>query len=513
MSAPPVDPGSTGVPSDGTRPAGAPVKRVSSNPTSRSGPPTGARPGSAGPRPGHSTEPPAGRSRSGPRPTGTRPPSSAAGDPRTGGQRPPGPRPAGPRPPGSRRPADPASTRSGRPPASVPPEAPLGESSWKAFFRPVSSSKPGTMPAGMVLVVVVAAMLVALFMSADAISRKASGRRTNSEWRKTTAEAVAKVSRTFRFDAPTKAVDDAVAPLIGHERKTDQQSAEELLAQKRAEEGGDATDPAQTAAGPVGSTPPTTIDKTPKIRKPTPDNPLKLWVGGDSISYEPGVAMSNFSGKTKLFTVTQDARASTGLARDDYFNWPQHLYRDVVPGAPDVVMIMFGGNDAQGILQNGGKGGLLYGTPEWQAEYTKRVGDTMDLLKSKNNDRLVIWMGMPPVSATSGVKNVEMLDNIYWSEAQKRPWVKYFDSAPFFSGTDGQFAKTLASADGSEHVMRANDGVHFSLTGGMRMGWAVYAKLGSLVDVTAVPLPIDQSEAPPPTIVERTEIPKGQGQI
>jgi hypothetical protein len=113
----------------------------------------------------------------------------------------------------------------------------------------------------------------------------------------------------------------------------------------------------------------------------------------------------------------------------------------------------------------------------------------MDLLKSKNNDRLVIWMGMPPVAASSGVKNVEMLDNIYWSEAQKRPWVKYFDAAPFFTGTDGSFAKSLTSADGSEHVMRANDGVHFSITGGMRMGWAVYAKLGTLVDLSAAPCP------------------------
>lgn len=383
-----------------------------------------------------------------------------------------------------------------------------------AFFRPVKSSRPGTMPAGMVLVVAVASMIVAMFVSADAISRKADGRPNQAEWRKTTANAVAKFSDTFKLDAPSKALDEAVGPMIGHERKTSQASTDEILAQKRAEEGEDITAAPDPSApvGPAGSAPPTTVDRTPKIRKPTAAAPLKVWVGGDSISYEAGVTMTNFSADTKLMTVTQDARASTGLVRTDYFNWPDHLYRDVVPTAPDVVMIMFGGNDAQGISAGPGVA-YAYGSPEWQAEYRKRVGDTMDLLKSKNNDRVVIWMGMPPVAPTSSIKNMDMMNYIFATEAQKRPWVKYFDTWPYFAGADGQYAVSLPSADGSEHVMRAKDGVHFSLAGGNRMGWAIYAKISTIVDFTEAPtLAPDPSEAAPPEVTERAEIPPAANQ-
>ncbi len=375
------------------------------------------------------------------------------------------------------------------------------------------------MPAGMVLVVAVAALILAMFLSADAIHRKAEGRPNQAEWRKTMSKAVVGISDTFKVDAPSKAVDDAVGPLIGHERKTGDQSTDEILAEKRAAEGGDptatataSTVPGQTTVPGQVATPPTTIDKTPKLRAPTPDNPLKVWVGGDSIAYDPGVAMSNFSAKTKLMTVTQDSRASTGLVRSDFFNWPQHLFRDVVPTAPDVMMIMYGGNDAQGIAAGPGVA-YLYGSPEWQKEYRKRVGDTMDLLQSKDNNRLVIWMGMPPVAPTSSIKNMDMMNYIFFTEAQKRPWVKYFDSWPFFTGTDGAYSLSLTSADGSEHVMRAKDGVHFSQTGGERFGWAVYAKLSGLVDFGAAPpLVPDPKSAPPADIKERTDVPPAANQ-
>ena len=374
------------------------------------------------------------------------------------------------------------------------------------------------MPAGMVLLVVVVAMVLAMFMSADAINRKAAGRRGNSEWRKTTANAVFTFSDTFKLDAPSKAVEDAVAPLLGREqRTTGTNNLDELLA-----EAGLPTDTTAPSTEPPSTEPgasvpeqvtTTTIDNRPKLPTPTPTSPLKLWVGGDSISYDFGIAVENIALESKLFTVTRDSRASTGLTRPDYFNWPENLVRNVITDQdPDVIMVMFGANDAQNIPMPPPIGGYVLGSEEWRTEYRDRVGKTMDLLRSPENDRVVMWVGQPIMGPQSGVEHLDQINYIYYTEAKKRPWVQYFDAYPFFSDASGAYVKSLPNADGVEHVMRANDNIHLSTFGANRLGWAVLNRLGTIVDLSKGEVVPDPAAQAPADVVERTDIPPGEGQ-
>ena len=205
---------------------------------------------------------------------------------------------------------------------------------------------------------------------------------------------------------------------------------------------------------------------------------------------------------------TLDYRVSTGLARPDYFNWPQHLVDDVLPkDNPQVMVIMFGANDGQNMV---GSDGTIYkrGTQEWRDEYRRRVAATMDLMKSPTNDRLVIWVGAPVMRPGSGVHDMDQLDYIYWSEAQKRPWVKYFDSWPFFSDANMQYVSEAPNADGVARGLRQRDGVHLSTVGGNRLSWAVLKQIGDLVDLSAGKTDPPADQAPPPDIHQRDQIPQ-----
>jgi hypothetical protein len=371
----------------------------------------------------------------------------------------------------------------------------------------------------MVLLVVVVALVLAMFLSADAINRKAGGRR-NSEWRKTTANAVFKFSDFFQIDAPSKAVEDAVAPLLGREqRTTSENNLDELLAESgvsTATTAAPSTEPSSTQPGetaPAQATTTTTLPGKPTLPTPTPAAPLKLWVGGDSISYDFGIAVENIALKSKLFTVSRDSRASTGLTRPDYFNWPENLVRNVIPDQdPDVIMVMFGANDAQNIPMPPPIGGYVLGSEEWRTEYRDRVGKTMDLLRSPTDDRLVMWVGQPIMGPQAGVEHLDQINYIYYTEAKKRPWVQYFDAYPFFSDASGAYVKSLPNADGVDHVMRANDNIHLSTFGANRLGWAVLNRLGTIIDLSKGEVVPDPAQQPPPEIVERTEIPPGEGQ-
>ena len=204
------------------------------------------------------------------------------------------------------------------------------------------------------------------------------------------------------------------------------------------------------------------------LRTPTPAAPLKLWVGGDSITETFGTQLVRVSESTKLFNTTLDFHVSTGLSVPTYFNWPLHLAQDVIPKTdPDVVVIMFGANDGQNILMPDGKI-LTAFSPEWQTEYGKRVGAVMDLLKSPTNDRIVVWPGPPPMGPESGVHGMDLISHIDWSEARTRPWVHYVDTWVYFSDPHLQFRHYLPSAAGQLRGLRQKDDIHMSDIGGTR---------------------------------------------
>jgi hypothetical protein len=349
------------------------------------------------------------------------------------------------------------------------------------------------MPAGLILVLVVGALLIAMVLNADATLRKSDAK--GDSWRNEVAQTVADVSDTFKLTWLRGEVDAA----LGKNQGTDT-DVEELLRQRDAEiaDGQSEGDPTvdTTPAGPV----------LPEIAAPTPDAPLRFWVGGDSITQTFGTSMQQVVQSTGVMTPTLDYRVSTGLARPDYFNWPEHFLKNVLPNDPQVMVVMFGANDGQGMT---GTDGTVFsrGTPEWLEEYRRRVAATMDLLEDPDNDRLVIWVGAPVMRPGSGVHEMDQLNYIYWSEAQSRPWIQYFDSWPFFSDANMQYVGEAPFADGQSRGLRQKDGVHLSTTGGNRLSWAVLARIGQYVDLAAGNTTPPPDQAPPPSVVERTEIP------
>ena len=111
---------------------------------------------------------------------------------------------------------------------------------------------------------------------------------------------------------------------------------------------------------------------------------------------------------------------------------------------------------------------------------------------------------MGPVTKTRGM---DQMSYIYWSEAQSRPWIQYFDTWPFFSDSDLALAASLPNADGVVRGMRQKDNIHFSVVGGDRLSWAVIDRIGKLVDLSAGKVTPPAGQAPPANLVERTEIP------
>jgi uncharacterized protein len=321
-------------------------------------------------------------------------------------------------------------------------------------------------PAGRVLFVGLIGLVLAALLNADSLVEQAE--RKPFGWPRDVSlmvwEPVQTVSHALLLNRPREWVDD----LTG--RSTPDSDGEFAFpTQPGGEEAGG---PGDGTTGQGDDDAPTTTTTTepppppdPELRTPTVEAPLRVWVGGDSMSQVFGQSLVAFIGETPLLTSTLDYRISTGLTRPDYFNWPAHLSAELDRLDPEAVVIMFGANDAQGLETPDGD---IYQPLEdgWVADYRRRVAGTMDLLRDPDNERIVYWVGQPIMRSSSFSEKMAGLNAIYASEAETRPWVRYVDAYSMFANDAGQYEAFLPALDGRVQDLRQGDGIHLSRPGG-----------------------------------------------
>ncbi len=330
------------------------------------------------------------------------------------------------------------------------------------------------MSAGQILVVGGIAFFVAAFLNSRTLLDMAE--RQPYGWQRTVAVGVTKplhtLSRWTGLAKPGEAVDRARGRNAGSEDSFDALTTTTLPTASSVA-GAPTTAPSNGSAAPTAAagetTAPTTVPvpvTVAPLRTPTPDKPLSLWVGGDSMAAEVGESLVRVSGETGVITPTLDARISTGLTRPDYFDWPQHLIDIVNQQNPEVMVVMFGANDAQRMKLDGNVYDV--NTPEWQAEYRRRVDAVMGFL-TQGGTRHVYWIGQPVMRSGDFDQKQIILEGIFREEAAKHPGVTFIHIRTMFAGPDGAFSAYLADANGKQVLMRAQDGIHFSLAGANRV--------------------------------------------
>jgi hypothetical protein len=310
-----------------------------------------------------------------------------------------------------------------------------------------TSPSPRTMPAGQVIAVTILALVIGLILNAPDIRRTAE--RQEAGWKRDVAIAMIQpfdwFARTFRLDAPHNLVDAA----IGHRDAVDSSSTSTT-----------------TAPAPVAMPEPATTTTAPSRREVTAADPLRIFIGGDSMVGQFGPMLENTAEAGGLVEVTEVLyEFSSGLTRPDFLDWPVRLREIRESQDPDVIVLFFGGNDAQAIQIDGTW--HEFGSETWMAEYRQRVGDLMAELDEDGRD--VYWMGMPIVRSDDFRRKVEVLNEIYRSEAERFDSVNFVDSWSVFAGADGGFSEYLTDANGDLVDMRLNDGIHLTTAGGIRL--------------------------------------------
>ena len=226
-------------------------------------------------------------------------------------------------------------------------------------------------------------------------------------------------------------------------------------------------DSAAGASGPGGSgvaasspAPKPTVPP-PKVWVASKTDPVRVWVGGDSMGGELGLALGPVLEDSRVFKPITFYKESTGICRYDFFDWGRQIDTVMQTAKPQAAVMMIGTNDTQSVNQDGRW--IPYGDPEWKRIYEKRVGDIIDTML-RGGARRVYWVGMPIMGESWRNSRMKLINKIFQKQAELRPGARYVDIWDLFTRSDGSFNPAL----------RLSDQVHFTGDGQALLATAVY---------------------------------------
>jgi hypothetical protein len=210
-----------------------------------------------------------------------------------------------------------------------------------------------------------------------------------------------------------------------------------------------------------------------QLRTPTVSDPLAVWIIGDSLMELLGPSLVNEGADSGVVNAEVDFRFVSGLTRRDFFDWPAYAAEQLPVVQPEVVIVMFGGNDGQDAQVDGVL--LEKWTPEWVEFYRGRVAEAMDAFISEGSH--VYWIALPVMASDVFSEHVQIMNNVYRAEAALRPDVTVIESWDLFTDEDGNYSAYLTNDDGNLELMRYGDGVHFTWAGARRLAAAILDRM------------------------------------
>ncbi len=186
---------------------------------------------------------------------------------------------------------------------------------------------------------------------------------------------------------------------------------------------------------------------------------------GDSLGEDLGFGLEQVLVPSSGLNLVMLDKVSTGLANPWYYNWPVHLAADLTQYRPQLVVVMLGGNDQQGMMVNGCA--VACGTAAWEKAYLSYIREI--ITETTSVGAYVLWIGLPIMQPVAYSQGAALLDSLYKVGVTTEADATFVPTWSLFSNPEGLF-ESAAAVNGVETTLRASDGIHFSPA-----GWDVLA--------------------------------------
>ena len=194
----------------------------------------------------------------------------------------------------------------------------------------------------------------------------------------------------------------------------------------------------------------------------------KVLVIGDFIGAGLGEGLTEAFEQTPGIVIETRANGSSGIVRDDYYDWPEELPAIVAEVKPAAIVIGLGANDRQAMRIAGQSEDFR--SEAWTREYQSRVARIATIARSGKVP--FFWVGMPAFQSSSMTADMITLNNMYrtGAEAIGGSFIDIWDG---FVDEGGRFIVTGSDINGQQVRLRGSDGINLTRAGKRKMAFYV----------------------------------------
>ena len=212
------------------------------------------------------------------------------------------------------------------------------------------------------------------------------------------------------------------------------------------------------------------------LQLPDPPRIPALIVGDSNIFGPLGKSLERSLGALG-FDVKRRGKATSGLARPDFFDWSTEARRLLATHQPDLVIAMFGGNDGQRMEFHDASGSpvKMDSGEAWELAYQQRIREFALLLRGSSRRVFIL-------SPTNRRPRFAREKMIRVRVAQERALeglagVTWIDMFPLSSDASGAWLEAGADVNGNPVRYRREDGIHLTPAGGQLVGQRLLDRL------------------------------------
>ncbi|MBN9055602.1 MAG: DUF459 domain-containing protein [Rhizobiales bacterium] len=216
----------------------------------------------------------------------------------------------------------------------------------------------------------------------------------------------------------------------------------------------------------------------PPVEK-LPDAKVVLVVG-DFIAGSLGDGLDAAFETTPGIRVERRTNGSSGIVREDYYNWPASLPALIAETRPALIVVSMGANDRQQMTVAGEK--EKFRSDAWTREYEARVARIAAL--ARQDGKPLLWMGMPPFQSSALTADMTTLNNLYRAGAEKAGG-EFVDIWDGFVDEDGKFVISGSDINGQQVRLRGSDGINFTKAGKRKLAFYVEKEIRRLLGAAA----------------------------
>lgn len=216
------------------------------------------------------------------------------------------------------------------------------------------------------------------------------------------------------------------------------------------------TTPSETPPRDAGGEEPLAV-ASPALAAKTSYNVVVL---GDSLGDGIWAGLYHALRKDKRFHVIRKSKVATGLVRHDYYNWNDVVTEVAVETKIDIAVVIMGTNDRQPIIKDDVRYALF--DPEWRKIYNARIDAFTDVLKATG--ARIYWVGLPVMRSPRFEGDMETFSGLFKARAAANG-VVYVPTRDLMTDEDGNYVAYGLDKAGRKRLLRAEDGIHFTMAG------------------------------------------------